>query len=368
MGAALATLGLLAGTLVTLLGREHEPVPRIVGGPASSGAVDLTRAAAVRFLDDFMQPDGRIARPDQGGDTVSEGQAYALLLTAGIGDRERFETAWKWTRDNLQRDDGLLAWRWSAGATRDHESATDADLDAARALLVAADRFDSPEYYEEALEIADSILDHATVEVGDELIMLAGPWARAQRPYVINPSYFAPRAFALLERATGDERWDRVARSSRDIVRRLTERAALVPDWAVVTTSNEVYASSPPGETDGEATYGFDAQRTYVRFAEDCDPAGRRLAASAWPLAQDQRVHSIGSVYSLDGAPLAPTETASGVVAFAGTARGAGDASATHALLDRASDVVEREPTYYGAAWVALGRMMLTTSLLGDCL
>ena len=24
-------------------------------------------------------------------------------------------------------------------------------------------------------------------------------------------------------------------------------------------------------------------------------------------------------------------------------------------------------PTYYGAAWVALGRIMLTTSLLGEC-
>jgi endoglucanase len=24
-------------------------------------------------------------------------------------------------------------------------------------------------------------------------------------------------------------------------------------------------------------------------------------------------------------------------------------------------------PSYYGAAWVALGRIMLTTSMLGDC-
>ncbi len=27
----------------------------------------------------------------------------------------------------------------------------------------------------------------------------------------------------------------------------------------------------------------------------------------------------------------------------------------------------QRLSSYYGAAWVALGRIMLTTSLLGDC-
>ena len=34
--------------------------------------------------------------------------------------------------------------------------------------------------------------------------------------------------------------------------------------------------------------------------------------------------------------------------------------------LDAAAALEQRSPTYYGAAWVALGRIMLTTSLLGD--
>ncbi|MGH2699991.1 MAG: glycosyl hydrolase family 8 [Actinomycetota bacterium] len=367
-GVGLVGLGALAGILLTLAVSDSGRVPKIVGPPTSSGATELTRSAAVQFLDHYMQDDGRVARPDEGGDTVSEGQAYALLLAAGIGDRGRFEAAWTWTRENLQREDGLLAWRWSEGAVRDQEPATDADLDAARALLVAADRFDSKEYFNEALRIADSVLDQATIEVSDQLVLLAGPWARSQRPYVINPSYFAPRTFALLERASGDERWERLALSSRDIVRRFTERVVLVPDWAVVTTSNEVYASPPPAEDDAEAAHSFDAQRTYVRFGEDCDAAGRRLAASAWPFVEEQRSQTIASSYSLDGAPLAEKEAASSVVSFAGVARGQGNLAATRALLDRAEDVLERERTYFGAAWVALGRMMLTTSLLGDCL
>ncbi|MGH2776364.1 MAG: glycosyl hydrolase family 8 [Actinomycetota bacterium] len=361
-------LGSLAGIALTLALRTSEPGPKFIGAPASVTATERARVSADHFLDVYMDGDGRVERVDQGGDTVSEGQAYAMLLAAGIGDRARFDRAWSWTRENLQREDALLAWRWSEGAVQDSESATDADLDAARALLVAADRFDEREYLAEGLRIGDAILDHATVRVGDRLVLVAGPWARETAPYFINPSYFAPRTFALLERASGDERWGDLADSSRDIIRRFTERAALVPDWAVLTTSDEVYASPPPGEHDGEATYGFDAQRTYVRFAEDCEVAGRRLAASPWKLVAQERSHTIASAYSLQGKPLSEEEPASAVIGFAGVARGEGNTEAVNELLDRSQDVLRREPNYYGAAWVALGRMMLTTSLLGDCL
>jgi hypothetical protein len=36
-------------------------------------------------------------------------------------------------------------------------------------------------------------------------------------------------------------------------------------------------------------------------------------------------------------------------------------------LLDRAAMYDTDHSTYYGAAWLALGRLWLTTSLLGGC-
>jgi endoglucanase len=48
------------------------------------------------------------------------------------------------------------------------------------------------------------------------------------------------------------------------------------------------------------------------------------------------------------------------------SAREASSSSASAALA-RAAQVDARGPTYYGAAWVALGRVMLTTDLLGRC-
>ena len=54
-------------------------------------------------------------------------------------------------------------------------------------------------------------------------------------------------------------------------------------------------------------------------------------------------------------------------LAAAGATDAAGEGAAREGLLASAEDLDRRFPTYYGAAWVALGRMMLTTKLLDPC-
>jgi endo-1,4-beta-D-glucanase Y len=71
-------------------------------------------ASARAFLSRYVAADGRVLRRDQGGDVVSEGQAYAMLVSVAVGDRATFGRVWSWTRTHLQRRDGLLAsgcWR-----------------------------------------------------------------------------------------------------------------------------------------------------------------------------------------------------------------------------------------------------------------
>jgi hypothetical protein len=178
--------------------------------PAGSGVEEQAREAASRFLSRYVASNGRVVRHDQGGDTVSEGQAYALLLAAAVGDEARFELVWTWTRTHLQRPDVLLSWSWGNGRVLDGNAATDAGLDAAHALLIAADRFGRADYRIEAFAIAQAVLAEATVEVaGGETILVAGSWARTT-PYVVNPSYFATRAFAEFAAVTGNRRWAEV--------------------------------------------------------------------------------------------------------------------------------------------------------------
>src|SRR5919204_1585715 len=115
--------------------------------------------AAQSFLDEYVRPDGRVVRTDQGGDTVSEGQAYGMLLAVALDDRARFDRAWRWTRENLERDDGLLAYHWANGRIDSDAPATDADLDAARALVLAGKRFGSDEYTNAGERIGRAALD-----------------------------------------------------------------------------------------------------------------------------------------------------------------------------------------------------------------
>jgi endoglucanase len=156
------------------------------------GACGGEEQQRISFLDRYVADDGRVVRHDQGGDTVSEGQAYGMLLAVAERDEERFERVWTWTREHLRRPDGLLAWHWEDGRVTDDQAATDADLDAARALMLAAKRFDDPRYAEDGRALGRAVSEHET----EQSVLVAGPWTQD----VVNPSYWSPRAFAAIER------------------------------------------------------------------------------------------------------------------------------------------------------------------------
>ena len=326
------------------------------------------KAAADRFLDRYMGSDGRVVRTDQGGDTVSEGQAYAMLLAVAIDDRRRFDLAWNWARHNLVHENGLMSWRWKDGKVLDTQPAADADLDAARALVLAERRFGGRgRYRAAAVRIAKGVLADETVRWRGRLVLVAGPWARADK--VVNPSYFSPRAYGELHSVTGDRRWNALARSSRKLSRKLLARPwGLAPDWAKLGPGRRVRATGPPSESGGRPQYGYDAVRTPVRLAEACKASLRAPAARSWSFLREQhRNGRIAPIYGLKGDARAPGEHAAGLTGAAGAARAAGAGDAARTLLDRAEKVDREQPTYYGSAWVALGRVALTTDMLGGC-
>ena len=109
---------------------------------------------------------------------------------------------------------------------------------------------------------------------------------------------------------------------------------------------------------------GLDALRFAVRSAESCVPADRRAAARLWPL---YRRNPGIATYSLEGVPDGHLIHAASYVAAAAAAKAADEDGQMHRLLDRAAEANSAHPTYYGAAWVALGRVMLTSSALGGC-
>ncbi len=60
-------------------------------------AIRLIPKAWKGYIRAFIKPDGRVHRPSHNGDTVSEGQAYALLMASLLDDQRTFDTVMEWT-------------------------------------------------------------------------------------------------------------------------------------------------------------------------------------------------------------------------------------------------------------------------------
>lgn len=333
--------------------------------PEETQAPDLVAAdLATSFLDEWVE-DGRVVRRDEGGDTVSEGQAYGLFAALIADDEQRFDEVWDWTRAELLRPDGLMAWRWDDGKVVDDEPATDADLDAARALVLAGDRFGREDLRAEGVELATVIADRLTVQTAQGRILLPGLWAADREPYAYNPSYASPVAFQVLGAATGDPRWAELQAGSAQVTGTILDATDLPPDWAQVHADGLVEPMPGPRGGGDPVQYGFDAPRLLLRYAESCDPADVALAGR--PLATLDREDELASRLDLGGGSLSSDESAFAYTARAASASASGDAEAASSDLERAAQFSVRYPTYYGASWVMLSTAMLTDDALGGC-
>ena len=354
--------------------------PRLDAADIAGMREDTARIAGQKFLDEYVESDGRVVRRDEGGDVVSEGQAYAMLIAVAIGDETRFRSIWKWTKSHLRSADGLLAWRWADDKVTDVNSAADADLDAARALVLAGRRFDAPELTTDGRRLGVAILETETVAVGtgdvpasdvnppgtwvagSGRVLVGGNWAKTA-PYVVNPGYFSPRAESELFEASADQRWTDLSRTQRVLGWQLVGTGMLPPDWATVSEVGHAVPTGSP--TGGPVRFSMDAARLPIRFAESCDPEDRALAGAMRPILTASG--EVPALRNLNGSAAGNLRHPVALVAAAATQQAAGDLDGTLERLDAAAQLEQRSPTYYGAAWVALGRIMLTSSLLGEC-
>jgi endoglucanase len=326
------------------------------GGRSAAAYRAEARSSAVAFLHRYVMPDGRVARFDQGGDTVSEGQSYGLLLAEVAGEPAEVRLIWSWTRAHLQRPDGLLAFHADpAGRVIDRSSATDADLVTAWGLARSGDAA----LRSAGIAMARAVLDRETTTLPDGALLLsAGDWATG-RPASLNPSYWVFPALTALSRADPDGRWAAVSSSARRALATLTlDGTALPPDWARADGDRLSPTPAPNGQAP-RVQYSFDAQRCLVWLA-----AARRDGAAGYTALLGRASDSTAQSLDPDGRVLVANRSAVAAVAAAAAADAAGSAGARDRLLATAAGIEQRTPTYYGAAWVALGRALLTTDLL----
>jgi endoglucanase len=336
----------------------------VVGGCATAQVVQFP---ATSFIAGYVRPDGRVARPDQGDDTVSEGQAYGLLLAEAAGKPALFGRIWQWTHDHLQLPNGLFAYHANAaGRLLSTEPASDADLLIAWALL----RYQGPDAasrHQAGQRVAAAVLAReVTSGPGGAPVLTGGPWATGD-PASLNPSYWALPALTGLAQLTGDARWQQLADEAVMLTNRLTDGGRkLPPDWAQLTAKGALTPIPAPDGSETQAEYGLDAQRTILWFAASCDPRARTLAGRWWALLQ-RPGRSRALALKLNGRILNPETSPLPLAAAAAAAQAAGQQGVSSRLLQSAAVQQYSYRTYYGGAWAALAPVLLNGTLDSTC-
>ena len=146
-------------------------------------------------------------------DCVSEGIAYGMVITVYMHNdsnntKSIFDGLWRFYC-RYKNDNNLMNWRIYKDGTVHYPggAAIDADEDVALALFMAHRQWGSDgevDYFKEAVDISNSILQHEITASND--IRPGDSWDGG------NPSYFAPAAYTIFKRGTGNARWGEIAR------------------------------------------------------------------------------------------------------------------------------------------------------------
>ncbi|MCQ4161795.1 glycosyl hydrolase family 8 [Roseomonas sp. GC11] len=194
-------------------------------------------AGWAQFRQGFLLPEGRVVDTGNRAVSHSEGQGWAMFCAERAADRASFDLLWNWTRRVLFRpQDHLLAWRFvpdSADPVPDRNNATDGDLFAAAALLLAGRRWQDAAYSEAGAAIARDVLRLLLRQVAGSTVLLPGMQGFEEAEHVVlNPSYYAFPVLGVLARAVPDPAWLALAADGLRLLRRARfGRWGLPPDW-----------------------------------------------------------------------------------------------------------------------------------------
>jgi endo-1,4-beta-D-glucanase Y len=207
---------------------------------------------------------------DDPNQTVSEGIGYGMLLAVYSADKTLFDGLWLYYKDNVNSN-GVMNWKINGcSGINGANGATDAELDAAFALIVADFQWASAgtiNYKSDANNLIAAIKAHE-IEANTFVLKPGDQFGGSQ---ITNPSYFSPAYYRVFGTFTNDTAfWNSVAAKSYTIIsNNLTVNNAaggLVSDWC---EASGAYSSQAGGYNKGGKTYSYDAARTPWRIAVD---------------------------------------------------------------------------------------------------
>lgn len=332
----------------------------------------------------FINENGRVIRPSNNYDTVSEGQAYAMLMAVWMDDRETFERIYKWAEGHLSRKerfgDNLLAWHWDVKkGILDWNSASDADQDYALALILAYENWGNRDYFEKAKSVLNDILRLETAVASDKMrYLLPGTWGDINGTYVINPSYFSPAWYKIFFRLTKDSRWIELVETSYHTILKVSKKLAnrngvgLVPDWCAINEYGEFIEVK-----ELSSLFGWDAIRIswrigidFLWFREDRAKQYLKTLYQFYTKEWERHGEKFFAQYSYDGSPVEKYESVAAYAMSLGCFS-AMESSKTNSILDKiraaykADGYFDDKNDYYLNSLTLLGLMLIKEPSFG---
>ena len=260
----------------------------------------------------FIKSDGQVIIPEEGGGTISEAQAYALLRAVWAQDAPVFSRVYAWTYKNLSRVQSHRAttcWPGAGAGSRAAPGGCWMPTAPPTATWImpwpwswrtawAGNLPNFPDYGETCWVQADILAEEVVALPAGDLLLTPGNWHELKPPYLLNPSYFSPAAvYRLFESDSGTAgrqggtghvgavrepplpnpeltnkpfRWDRLRQSTYKLLGQLNEGlgsqtgVGLFPDWCRVDAAGRL--TPAPGK---DTRYGWEAVRLPFRVALD---------------------------------------------------------------------------------------------------
>ena len=272
---------------------------------------------------------GRTIDPSQNNLTTSEGESYTMLRAVWLDDKTTFDRSWDFTRNNLQRSDHLLSWKYGqTGANKygiltdigGQNTASDADSDIALSLLMAYSRWNDTKYLDAARPVITSIWQQEVVTVQGKPVLTADNLERnSPTTVVVNPSYFGFANFKTFAKIDTSHDWNALADNAYDLLNAVStdklDKATsdgLPPDWITVSRSSGAFI--PTAAPNLDTNFGYDAMRIPFRLALDYSwfKDGRDYdALSHYGFLKQfwQNTHVLNATYAHDGTVVASYES-----------------------------------------------------------
>jgi endoglucanase len=228
---------------------------------AACGAQDwpLWNGYAAAFMDNQV----RVIDHNAGDRTTSEGQAYAMFFALVARDRPRFDGLLRWTESNLAGGDlsaHLPAWLWGqkkdkSWGVQDANSAADADLWMAYALVEAGKAWGGPRYTSLGKALAKRIAAEEVAQIpGLGPMLLPGSNGfQHGNSYRLNASYLPIQLLAELAHEFPDGPWQQIAAKVSAVVDGSAPHG-FVTDWVDLREAKD-FVPSPIGSYDAIRVY-----------------------------------------------------------------------------------------------------------------